>query len=72
MSKKFPILKSNELLSILFKNGFQPRRRKGSHLILYKENCMVVIPIHKGRDIPRGTLENIIKQAGLKLEDINL
>jgi len=70
MSKKLPVLKTSELLRILFKYGFQPRRKKGSHLILYKEKTILVVPIHKGKDIPRGTLENIIKQAGLEIEDI--
>ena len=70
MSKKIPVLKSSELLRILFKSGFQAKRKKGSHLILYKGANMIVVPVHKGRDIPRGTLENIIRQAGLTAEDI--
>ena len=65
MRNKLPILKTNEVLRILLKLGFQPRRKKGSHLILAKNNKRIVIPIHEGRDIPKGTLLNIIKQAGL-------
>jgi len=65
MRNKLPILRTNEVLRILLKLGFQPRRKKGSHLILAKNNKRIVIPIHEGRDIPKGTLLNIIKQAGL-------
>jgi len=65
MPNKLPILKTNEVLRILLKFGFQPKRKKGSHLILAKNEKRVVIPIHEGRDIPKGTLLNIIKQAGL-------
>jgi len=65
MRNKLPILRTNEVLRILLKLGFQRRRKKGSHLILAKNNKRIVIPIHEGRDIPKGTLLNIIKQAGL-------
>lgn len=65
MPNKLPILKTNEVLRILLKYGFQAKRKKGSHLILAKNNKRIVIPIHEGRDVPKGTLLNIIKQAGL-------
>jgi len=65
MPNKLPILKTNEVLRILLKFGFQPKRKKGGHLILAKNEKRVVIPIHEGRDIPKGTLLNVIKQTGL-------
>lgn len=65
MSNKLPVLKTDEVLRALLKIGFQPKRKKGSHLILTKGNKNVVVPIHEGRDVPKGTLFNIIKQAGL-------
>lgn len=65
MLNKLPILKTYEVLRIFLKFGFQPKRKKGSHLILTKNNKRVVIPIHEGRDVPKGTLLNIIKQSGL-------
>lgn len=65
MPNKLPILKTDEVLRILLKLGFQPKRKKGSHLILTKNNKRVTLPIHEGRDVPRGTFLNIIKQAGL-------
>lgn len=69
MPSKLAVLKTNEVLRILLKFGFQPRRKNGSHLILTKNKKRVVIPIHEGRDVPRGTLLNIIKQAGLAKKD---
>ena len=33
---------------------------------------IVVVPVHRGRDIPRGTLHNIVvRQAGLTIEEFN-
>jgi len=69
MPDKLPILKTNEVLRILLKFGFHPKRKKGSHLILAKNNKRIVIPIHEGRDIPKGTLLNIIRQAGLSKKE---
>ena len=42
-------------------------RQKGSHQIFYnqKTNRRVTVPFHR-RDMPTGTLSDILKQAGLK------
>jgi len=56
---------------VLSKIGFLPQRQKGSHIILVKENKSekrgLVVPNHD--EIDKGTLINIIRQAGLKRED---
>ncbi len=70
MPDKLPVLKTDEIVRILFKFGFQPKRKKGSHLILIKGSKLVVVPIHEGRDIPKGTLNNILKQAGITRKDL--
>lgn len=67
---KLPSLTPTEILKILLKNGFFIDRIKGSHHILINQvtNTRVVIPMHK-KDLPKGTLYEIIKQSGLKIED---
>jgi predicted RNA binding protein YcfA (HicA-like mRNA interferase family) len=66
--QKLPVLSGHEVIKILTRIGFEPRRRKGSHVILIKETKegkrAVVVPDH--REIDRGTLAEIIRQAGLK------
>lgn len=59
-------MKPKELIYLLKKNGFLFIRQSGSHAI-YKRNdeLMVVVPIHN-KDIPIGTLNGILKDAGLK------
>lgn len=49
---------------------FDEQNKKPIDLILVKNNKRVVIPIHEGRDVPKGTLLNIIKQAGLTKIDV--
>jgi predicted RNA binding protein YcfA (HicA-like mRNA interferase family) len=50
----------------LIHNGFELKRIKGSHRIYYNpfNKRRAVIPYHK-KDIPIGTLLEIIKQAGI-------
>ncbi|RJQ36539.1 MAG: type II toxin-antitoxin system HicA family toxin [Dehalococcoidia bacterium] len=63
-----PVLSGRKLVQILAKAGFTPARQKGSHIILVKTDesgkHAVVVPDHK--EIDRGTLLEIIRQAGLK------
>lgn len=56
------------LIRLLEKNGFVLKRTKGSHQIFYNKetNKTVIVPIHGGRDIPKGTFYAIIKQSGIE------
>ena len=47
--------------------------QKGSHLQLVhpKKKGKVTVPVHSG-DIPKGTLNSILRQAGLKLPGMKL
>ena len=68
---KLPNLSGKEVVKILSKIGFNPVRQKGSHVILAKETesgkKALVVPLHK--EIDRGTLLEIVRQAGLKKEE---
>lgn len=70
MPRKLPILKTEEVARILFKLGFQPKRKKGSHLILTRNKKIVVVPVHEGRDLPKGTLMSILKQSGITKQEL--
>ena len=68
---KLPRLSGKEVISVLSKAGFVPVRQKGSHLILVKitkeAKRIVVVPLHD--ELDKGTLLNIIRQAGLKRDE---
>jgi predicted RNA binding protein YcfA (HicA-like mRNA interferase family) len=68
---KLPVLSGHKLIQILGKIGFVPARQAGSHVVLVKTDQTgkhaVVVPNHK--EIDKGTLVEIIRQAGLKRED---
>lgn len=59
-------MSGKELIKILKNNGWKLDRVKGSHHILIKDNNTVVVPVHSNRDLPKGTMDAILKQAGLK------
>jgi len=68
---KLPRLSGREAIKILSKKGFKVARQKGSHIILVKETetgkKAVVVPNHK--EIDKGTLLEIIRQAGLTRDE---
>ena len=47
-------------------SGWVIERIRGSHYILGKGNETLVIPVHGKREVPKGTLNNILKKAGFK------
>ncbi|MCL1874252.1 MAG: type II toxin-antitoxin system HicA family toxin [Clostridiales bacterium] len=51
---------------MLQKNGWKIDRVQGSHHIMAKGSDTVSVPVHAGKDLPAGTLNDILKKAGLK------
>ena len=68
---KLPALTPQKVIKILEKRGFVLSRIKGSHHLFYHPETKrrVVVPVHK-RDLPAGTLLEILKQAGIERDDI--
>ena len=66
---KLPHLSAKKVLQKLKKVGFTETHQRGSHLFLENGNKIVTLPIHGSKDIPSGTLYNIIvRQAGLTVD----
>ncbi|MBC8527342.1 MAG: type II toxin-antitoxin system HicA family toxin [Candidatus Cloacimonetes bacterium] len=67
-------LKYFEIEIVLRKFGFVLVSQKGSHRKWrsYQTNKQVIVPIHKGKDLPIGTLKSIISGSGLKNSDFGL
>lgn len=60
------------LIRFLESKGFAVHRTKGSHVILKNETSgkRTVVPLH-AKDLPKGTLHSILKQAGFSMEDLS-
>ncbi|OAG27035.1 type II toxin-antitoxin system HicA family toxin [Thermodesulfatator autotrophicus] len=58
-----PVFKGEELIKLLETLGFERIRQKGSHVRLRHEDGRVTtVPVHKGRDIPKGLLRKIVRE----------
>ena len=67
-----PQVSGRKVVAALVKIGYEKDRQKGSHIVLRQTaypHRRLVIPDHK--EIAKGTLRAIIKQAGLTLEEFN-
>ena len=68
---RLPSRKAKDIARLLESRGFTLHRTRGSHAIYinFQSERMVVVPMHT-RDLPKGTLLEILKQAGLSREDL--
>ncbi len=66
---KLPVVSGRQCVKTLEKHGFYFKRQEGSHIILRRDKpfAQVVVPDHK--ELDRGTLRSIIRQAGLSIEE---
>jgi len=66
-----PLVSGKELCKAFSKIGYLIDHQTGSHIILRNENYpfrRLTIPNHK--EVAKGTLRAIIRQAGITLEDL--
>lgn len=61
-------MKAKEVIGLIQKDGWYFERQTGSHKIFKHpaKKGIVVVPEHGKEDIKMGTLNSILKQAGLK------
>ena len=61
------------LIKLLEQNGFVFQRSKGSHHIYYNASTgkTIVVPVHGGKDMKKGTFMTIIKQSGIDKSYLN-
>ena len=67
-----PVVSGREVVNALEKIGYVFDRQRGSHIILRQQNPphrRLTVPDHK--EIAKGTLRAIIRQAGLTVEEFN-
>jgi predicted RNA binding protein YcfA (HicA-like mRNA interferase family) len=61
------VANAKQVIKFLEKNGFIKLSQKGSHVKLKGPNGNItIVPNHGNKDIPKGTLNSILKQAGFK------
>lgn len=72
MSADFPAVSGKKVVKALEAEGWYVKRIRGSHHIMRHPTIgdAVPVPVHGNRPLKRGTLNNILRTAGLSREDL--
>ena len=70
MSPRQPVVSGRELIKALESEGWEVVRQRGSHVRLKKEGrkTALVVPVH--RELKRGTLAGILRDAELSVTEL--
>ena len=70
MSGRLPVVSGAQLIRALERLGWQVVRQRGSHVRLRhpERSTFLVVPLH--RELKRGTLNGILKDAGLDRDEL--
>lgn len=62
------VMKVKEVISLLEKNGWRFIRMRGDHRIYFKDGTRrpIVVPGSLNSDLKEGTLNSVLREAGLK------
>ena len=68
---RLPNVPGAKAVKALQRDGWIVKSQKGSHVKLTKlgRSHFLIVPVHGGVTIPQGTLSNILKDAGLSIEE---
>ncbi|MBI2409928.1 type II toxin-antitoxin system HicA family toxin [Candidatus Kaiserbacteria bacterium] len=66
---KLPARTGKQIAKILVAHGFVLDHITGSHHIFVRDARRISVPIHT-RDLPKGTLHEILKAADIRPEDL--
>ena len=70
MKLKLRPVKPEKIIKALEKLGFQKVRQKGSHIVMkHPDGRITVVPFHKGEEIGRGLLKEIINDVRINREE---
>lgn len=70
MSERLPVVSGAQLIAALEKLGWVSVRQRGSHVRLKhpERSVSLVVPLH--RELKRGTLAGILRDAGVDREEL--
>jgi predicted RNA binding protein YcfA (HicA-like mRNA interferase family) len=64
-----PIISGKKAVRTFSKFGFSPSRQTASHIIMEKAGLDVTLSVPLHNELKRGTLRNLIKDAGITVEE---
>ncbi|SNQ49470.1 YcfA family protein [Frankia canadensis] len=71
MPPGIPSVPGAKVVAAFERADFTVARISGSHHVLrHPDGRTVVVPVHAGKDLPKGTLRNILSIAGMTVEEL--
>ena len=71
MSSAIPALSGIKVVRALERAGFKVTRVRGSHYMMrHPDGRSVPVPVHPGRDMPKGTLRNVLSIIGMDVDEL--
>jgi len=71
MTPRLPARTAREVIRVLEQHGFERVRQSGSHAIFrHPDGRRTTVPVHGKRDLGRGLLRKIMRDADLTVDDI--
>jgi predicted RNA binding protein YcfA (HicA-like mRNA interferase family) len=66
-----PAVRGAKIVSALERAGFTVIRISGSHHVMrHSDGRTVAVPVHPGRDMPKGTLRSILTIIGMTADEL--
>jgi predicted RNA binding protein YcfA (HicA-like mRNA interferase family) len=66
-----PAVSGSKVVKALERAGFTVARISGSHHVLrHPDGRVVVVPVHPGRDMAKGTLRSVLTLVGMTADDL--
>lgn len=62
---KLPVVSGRQLVQVLERRGFAFDRQRGSHIMLFRSDPPTTLSVPDHRELDRGTLRAILRQAGI-------
>ena len=71
MPSAVPAVPGIKVVRALERAGFKVTRVRGSHHVMaHPDGRTVPIPVHPGRDMPKGTLRNVLAILGMEVDEL--
>ena len=63
-----PVVSGREAVGAFQKHGWEVARQRGSPIVLVKEGSIVSLSVPDHREVAKGTLRGLIRDAGITVE----
>ena len=71
MPSAIPSLPGIRVVRALERAGFKVTRVRGSHhMMRHPDGRSVSVPVHSGRDMPKGTLRSVLSIIGMDVDEL--